>query len=210
MIDSFCLSNSVGEEYALVEQEASDLNQLSQFVEEWKKPNAEIKKLWERYRLLPLQQMYLIAAQYAQKQSPISWAFTTRYTIITDFDNKLQFFRDNMMTRALFAALKIQKNIVVLQYMFAILDDELKTCEEKQRIYTDLKTESPHLHEEVSKKLAFVLQVIGVQKNEKSEQELYSIACLKAVVKKILDLYRDGYSDFSNEFFKHLRIDKSA
>lgn len=90
--------------------------------------------LWNKYRLLPPTPMYLIASRYSKDRA--SWTFKTKWDLFTIFDKSFKEPKNLPQIReAMDVAIRDQCNIVSLRELYAVLNDDSKSRQEKVAAY---------------------------------------------------------------------------
>jgi len=170
------------------------LNQLEEFSCLWQS-NKKTDEVWTSFRLLPLNSAYLIASHYSYDQ--FGWSIKTKWSLYTQFDKALQNREDpNKISSSIATAIETQRKIVALEKVFAILKDRSKTLKDKACAYQDLNK-------------------IWVAKGKPSDKNVAELEMSqqpagpynKAVVEKMLSVYKDGYV-MGDHFFENLVIEK--
>lgn len=95
--------------------------------------------LWEKYRLLPPTPMYLVASRYSKDR--VSWAFKTKWDLFKIFDKSFKKSKNLPQIRAAIEnAIVDQSNIVSLRELYAVLNDDSKSSQEKVEAYYKVAT----------------------------------------------------------------------
>jgi hypothetical protein len=191
------------QEYKDWNEAVQGLDQLKKFQDQWKASDKKIEDIWKSYRLLPLQPAYLIASHYQYEEG--GWSLKTKWNLYVQFDKALHNNKSpGKISSSIASALETQQKIVVLQQMLAALEDKSKTLQDKVCAYKDLKKDYPQLYQDI-------LHKIEIAKGRSTSQEEIEVeisrqpdGCSKAVIKKMLYLYREGYPRLGDHFFKDL------
>lgn len=196
------MSDEVSSQYYKDCQEAFEgLDQLKKFQVECTASDKKIEEIWKSFRLLPLQTAYLIASHYHYGQW--GWSLKTKWDLYILFDKILHAYKNpKNITAAIASALETQQKFVVLQHVFATLEDKSKTREAKAFAVDDLKKNHPHLFKEILHNIGIAKGRPLYQHEIEAEIAEHPNGCGQGVIKEMLHLYREGYPILGDAFLR--------
>ena len=184
-----------------------ELEELDKFYTQWKASQCDLQKIWENFRLLPLQPAYLIASHYQYDQS--GWILKTKWSIFNHFDRALSR-GENLakISSSICSAIETQRKIVALHKIFATLKDPSKTLQHRVDAFQELKIQNRDLYRDMIHKIWIAQNRLISKEKAKSEilqqsQTSYS----HAVIKKMIYLFNEGYPVLNDCFFENF-VDK--
>lgn len=145
----------------------------------------KIGDIWQRFKLLELENQYFISSYYLFNKGPVSWAFSMKYRVIKAFHTDFGSLNIEQILTLTQHALRAQKNIASLKEILSEAALYKEGSQEKKewmrKQIAKLAEKNPSLYEEISE-VSFYIR----SKNQVVE--------LEEVVKKMLFLYEYGYA----------------
>jgi hypothetical protein len=168
------------------------VKQLEKFRDEVQKADAKVEDIWAKYRSLPNDAQYLVAAH--RRYDECGWWLMTKWQIVKEFDAKLRAGQARDIVGVINSAIATERKIVALEKFVVILtnpssDSKLPTVEAWQQ-------ENPSVAKEVAEKVYFVGQLML-----KNSNAAVPVPSVSKVVEKMLLLYKEGYPRLDNIYF---------
>lgn len=172
-----------------------------------------VEELWNKSRVLPTTPLYLLASRYfAQERS--GWPLTSKWDMFKFLDKALKQCINQQsldkITRSMDGAIVDQRKIVLLKTAYSVLSDGSKTSRDKTNAYLSIKNKDPAFFEDI-KNAIWVAHgkdpKAGLDFADKKIENEPNGPIQTAVIKKMAATLKEGYSDYSPEFFKNIKAE---
>jgi len=138
------------------------VNRIPDYQGKWKKAEENLKRLEElllindpallreKYRLLPLSPLYLVASHYTTDR--IAWSVKTKWNLFKIFDKDMREGSNPEGVRsAITAAAACQRDIALLRKIFAAVMDPSKKTTDKSLVCSEVKQQCPSLYAQIKR-----------------------------------------------------------
>ena len=157
-------------------------------------------QLYEKYRLLPTNLLYLTASNYGLAENTLLWNFSTQWKLIKIFDKKVKNGEDLPKVKEAIAKTIIdQNNIIDLRELYAVLTNDSETVENKSKAFSKVAKNNADLFEQIKYCLSLKFKKFpNAGSPEEIIQKLPNAKGTLIAVKQMIWVLKQGYRDCRN------------